>query len=291
MNINTHKIQNAMLKKILYADSGNGHTQEMLKTLQDIPAFQNCDLTILHVVSPQTSADALETKWEEGGKILSDIVKNVNIDPTKVSTILRQGEPKDVVCQVAQEIDADLILMGSRGLKRLESFLENSVSQYVFQLSDRPMLLVKDDIYIRKVKRVMLALDKSEAAQYALELTINMLKDYREAELYLVRVNPDLDANVDLSTADMEQNPVLASALAQAKRMGISTRCIVTGGKPGKKICQLAEDKNIDLLLLGSPDRRPSIAKSLVDLDRLLGSSLSDYIRVNANCPVLLVRK
>ncbi len=68
-------------------------------------------------------------------------------------------------------------------------------------------------------------------------------------------------------------------------------RCTVTGGKPGEKLCELAEDYNVDLLLLGSPDRRPSIAKSLPDLDRLLGTSLSDYIRVNAPCPVLLARK
>jgi nucleotide-binding universal stress UspA family protein len=47
---------------------------------------------------------------------------------------------------------------------------------------------------------------------------------------------------------------------------------------------------NIDLLLIGSPDRRPSIAKSFVDIDRLIGSSLSDYVRVNATCPVLLAR-
>jgi nucleotide-binding universal stress UspA family protein len=181
--------------------------------------------------------------------------------------------------------------MGSRGLTRLESFLENSVSQYVFQLSDRPMLLVKDDIYVCKIKRVMLALDKSESADYALELTLYMLRDYSEAELYLVRVNPDMKPDLELSTLDMEQNPILAPALAKAKRMGINTKCIVTGGRPGQQICKLAEDKNIDLLLLGSPDRRPSIAKNLVDLDRLLGTSLSDYIRVNADCPVLLVRK
>lgn len=280
-----------MLDKILYADSGTGHTQEMLKMLLDIPAFQNSEITILHVIPPQASADALADKWEEGGKVLSDIVKNVNINPTKVSTILKQGDPKDTVCNTAQEVNADLILMGSRGLTRLESFLENSVSQYVFQLSDRPMLLVKDDIYVRKIKRVMLALDKSESADYALELTLYLLRDYSEAELYLVRVNPDMKPDLELSTLEMEQNPILAPALAKAKRMGINTKCIVTGGRPGQQICKLAEDKNIDLLLLGSPDRRPSIAKNLVDLDRLLGTSLSDYIRVNANCPVLLVRK
>ncbi|NCO74388.1 MAG: universal stress protein [Cyanobacteria bacterium] len=280
-----------MLDKILYADSGTGHTQEMLKVLLDIPAFQHSEITVLHVIPPQASADTLAQKWEEGGKILSDIVTKVNIDPVKVSTILKQGDPKDIVCQVAQQTDTDLILMGSRGLKGLEAFLENSVSQYVFQLSDRPMLLVNDDIYVRKIKRVMLALDKSESADYALELALYMLKDYSEAELYLVRVNPDMKLDLELSTTEMEHNPILAPAVSKAKRFGIKTKCIVTGGRPGKQICQLVEDKNIDLLLLGSPDRRPSIAKNLVDLDRLLGTSLSDYIRVNANCPILLVRK
>jgi nucleotide-binding universal stress UspA family protein len=280
-----------MLDKILYADSGTGHTQEMLKMLLDIPAFQNSEIAILHVIPPQASADSLAQKWEEGGKVLSDIVKNVNINPTKVSTILKQGDPKDTVCNTAQEVNADLILMGSRGLTRLESFLENSVSQYVFQLSDRPMLLVKDDIYVRKIKRVMLALDKSESADYALELALYMLRDYSEAQLYLVRVNPDMSPDLALSSSEMEQNPILAPASAKAKRMGIKTKCIVTGGRPGKQICKLAEENDIDLLLLGSPDRRPSIAKNLVDLDRLLGTSLSDYIRVNANCPVLLIRK
>jgi len=54
--------------------------------------------------------------------------------------------------------------MGSRGLKRLQSILSNSVSQYVFQLSSRPMLLVKDDLYVKKINRIMVAMDSSEAA-------------------------------------------------------------------------------------------------------------------------------
>ena len=70
----------------------------------------------------------------------------------------------------------------------------------------------------------------------------------------------------------------------------MATRCYTSTGKPGEEICRLAEELNVDLLLLGSPDRRPSIAKSFVDIDRLVGASLSDYVRVNATCPVLLAR-
>lgn len=281
-----------MLDKILYADSGTGHTQEMLKVLMDLPAIKKAQLNILHVVPPQITTDAIAAKWEEGGKIIAGILENLQLEPSHVSTMLRQGEPKDTVCQVADEINADLIIMGSRGLKRLEAILENSVSQYVFQLTTHAMLLVKDDIYVKRIKRVMVALDKSAAAQYALDLALYLLRDYGEAELILARVNPDLKPDLlPLSKTEMENNPVLAPAAAKAKRMGVRYRCVVTGGKPGEQICQLAEEYNADLLMMGSPDRRPSVAKGLPDLDRLLGTSLSDYVRVNANCPVLLTRK
>lgn len=280
-----------MLDKILYADSGTGHTQEMLKMLLEMPAFRHSQINILHVVPNVVSAEAFAEKWEEGGKIIANVIKNVGLDPTKVVTILKQGDPKDVVCETAKEINADLIIMGSRGLQGLEAILENSVSQYVFQLTDRPMLLVKDDVYVKRIRRVMVALDKSAAAQMALEVTLYMLKDYPEATLYLAHVNPDMEPDVQLSEREMEQNSTLQPALQQAKRLGIPTKCVVRGGRPAKQICQMVDDYNIDLLILGSPDRRPSIAKSLVDLDRLLGNSLSDYVRVHANCPVMLVRK
>lgn len=280
-----------MLDKILYADSGLGHTQEMLRVLRDIPAIKKSAVTILHVIPPQITTEAVASKWEEGGKLIANILDKANLDPSKVSTMLRQGEPKDTVRQVAEEINADLIIMGSRGLKRIEAILENSVSQYVFQLTNRPMLLVKDDNYVKKIKRVMVALDKSPAAQHALDLALYLLRDYREAELILARVNPDLKSDIVLSKTEMEENPVLAPAAAKAKRMGIPYRCIVTGGKPGEQICKLAEEYNVDLLMLGSPERRPSVARTLPDLDRLLGTSLSDYVRVNATCPVLLARQ
>lgn len=282
----------SMLDKILYADSGTGTTQEMLKVLMDLPAVKKASLNILHVVPPQITTDAIAAKWEEGGKVIAGILDSLQIDPSRVSTMLRQGEPKDTVCQVADEINADLIIMGSRGLKRLEAILENSVSQYVFQLTNHPMLLVKDDIYVKKIKRVMVALDKSSVADYALELALYLLRDYGGAELILARVNPDLKPELlPLSKTEMENNPIVSEAAAKAKRMGVPYRCVVTGGRPGEQICKLADEYNADLLMLGSPDRRPSVAKALPDLDRLLGTSLSDYVRVNANCPVLLARK
>ncbi|MFN6567828.1 universal stress protein [Dendronalium sp. ChiSLP03b] len=280
-----------MIEKILLAVSGLGHAEEMLKTLKEIPSIQQANVTVLHVVPAQNTAAAMTGKWEEGGKILANAIQTLNLDPSQVSSILRQGEPKDVVCQVADEIDADLIIMGSRGLKRLQSILSNSVSQYVFQLSSRPMLLVKDDIYVKKIRRVMVAIDNSDAAKHCLSLALFLLRDIPGGQLILSNVTTDLRGKTsEVSEISPEKNPTLAAAVAEAQRQGVQARCFTSSGKPGEEICRLAEELNVDLLLLGSPDRRPSVAKSFVDIDRLVGASLSDYVRVNASCPVLLAR-
>jgi nucleotide-binding universal stress UspA family protein len=281
-----------MIKKILLAVSGLGHAEEMLKTLKDIPSIQEANVTVLHVVPPQTTTEAMTSKWEEGGKILANAIQYLNLNPGTISSILRQGDPKDVVCKVADEMDADLIIMGSRGLKRLQSILSNSVSQYVFQLSSRPMLLVKDDIYVKKINRVMVAMDKSDAAKQCLSLALFLIKDIKGSQLILSNVKTDLGGKAVGVTNDVKvgQDPVLDEAIALARKYGVEPRCVSSSGKPGEEICRLASYLSVDLLLLGSPDRRPSIAKSFVDIDRLVGSSLSDYVRVNATCPVLLAR-
>jgi nucleotide-binding universal stress UspA family protein len=281
-----------MIEKILLADSGTGHSEEMLKSLMDIPSVQNASVTVLHVVSPQVSSDVMTEKWEQGGKLLAEAIQRLDLNPSKVTAMLREGDPKDVVCQVAEEIDTSLIIMGSRGLKRLQSILENSVSQYVFQLASRPMLLVRDDIYVKKIRRILVALDRSDTAKYCLDLALGFAREIDGSELILVHTTPDLKRNPnELFEGRAEDDPVLGEAVAAAKRLGISYKCVAPAGKPGERICQLADELNVDLLMLGSPDRRPSIAKNLPDLDRLLGQSLSDYVRVYATCPVMLVRQ
>jgi nucleotide-binding universal stress UspA family protein len=263
----------------------------MMKTLKEMPSIQSAKVTVLHVVPPQSTAAAMTDKWEEGGKILANAIQSLDLDPSRVSSILRQGDPKDVVCQVAEEMDADLIVMGSRGLKRLQSILANSVSQYVFQLSSRPMLLVKDDIYVKRIKRIMVAMDNSDAAKNCLNLALFLLRGVTGGQLILANINTDLGGKLSgITDIKPEKNSVLGNAVAESEKQGIPVRCVASSGRPGEEICRLSEELNIDLLLLGSPDRRPSIAKSFVDLDRLVGASLSDYVRVNASCPVLLAR-
>ncbi|MEL6488683.1 MAG: universal stress protein [Cyanobacteria bacterium J06621_3] len=281
-----------MIENILLADSGTGNTRDMMKMLMQIPRIRRSRLTILHVVPTQSSAAAMATAWEQGGKTLAEAVTELDLDPSRVNAVLREGEPKDMVGEVANETDSDLIVMGSRGLKGLKAIVGNSVSQYVFQLSSRPMLLVKDDLYaIKPIKRILVALDKSDSAQAGLDVAIDMARNIDNSELILVHTISKLRGRLDDAiTENPETDPLIADAIVKVRRMGIRYRCMAPQGKPGIRLCELVDQLNVNLLILGSPDRRPTIAKAMPDLDRLLGESLSDYMRVYANCPVLLTR-
>ncbi len=273
-----------MIEKILVAVAGRGLCEQMLKMLMEIPSIKKASVTVLHVVPPQVTADAMAAKLEEGGKILAEAIQSLNLEPSQVTAELKQGDPKTTVYEMGNEINADLIIIGSRGLGRLQSILENSVSQYVFQLTSRSMLLVKDDIYVKRLNRIMVAMNKSDSAKQSLNLALSLLREIKGSEIILVHVNPPKPND------SPQTDPVLLAAAAEAKRYGVSSRCLTATGKVGQEICRIAEESNVDLLILGSPDRRPSIAKSFIDIDRLVSDSLSDYVRVYANCPVLLAR-
>jgi nucleotide-binding universal stress UspA family protein len=278
-----------MIEKILLADVGRGSSEKMLLALMQIPYLQRAQVTLLHVVSTQTSETEMALKRAEGQTLMEHAILNLNLDPSKTLTMIREGDPKGVVCAVAEELDTDLIIMGSRGLRRLQSIVSNSVSQYVFQLSSKPMLLVKDDVFVREIEHIAVAIDASEASKQCLELALFLLRDMPNSTLNLIRVDPN--ASEELIGNAAAQDPLIAEAIKQAVRFNVNTRGFVgTGKNIGKAICRLAASTKTDLLILGSPDRRPSIAKNMPDLDRLLGNSLSDYVRVNANCPVLLAR-
>ncbi len=274
-----------MIDHVLLAVDGSGRSREQLNMLLPLPSFARAQITVLHVVPVAASAEGLTEYRLAGERILDKESKNLRVQAEhRVVTLLREGDPKDVVCRVAEELNPSLLIMGSRGMGRLQAILANSVSQYVFQIAAVPMLLVKDDIYIKSIRSLMVAIDGSTAAKDCLNFAIQLLQGSSGLELNLVRVLRRAEEG------DAGTDPALLEAQGILTRLGINHRTFWRVGESGREICAAAAEANTSLLLLGSPDRRPEIARNLPDLDRLLGGSVSDYVRVNAPCPVLLTR-
>jgi nucleotide-binding universal stress UspA family protein len=277
-----------VFRNLLIADSGKGHVEEMVRMLRDIPTLRQARINLLHVVSEQVGENFQE-HWQKSAGLVAEAVSRLGLDPSEVNTIIRQGDAKQTVLKVADELNADLIVMGSRGLSRLQSILSNSASQYVFQLSTRPMLLVRDDLYVRHINRVMVTVDGTGVGDDAIKLACELVRDIPGGSLLGVHVSRQdiVPSRGGKSPAD----EALAKAVQRARSWGVEMQPLHRSGDIGRSVCGAAEETKVDLLVIASQDRRPVVARGLVDIDRLLGSSVSDYIRVHAPAPVLLVRE
>lgn len=270
-----------MFESILLTVDGSGRSREMMNMLLQLPSMQRTQITILHVIPMQSTVEGVTEYRLAGERILEKERSELKLGSGNSSVaIVKEGDAKDIVCRVAEELKPNLLVMGSRGMGRLQSILNNSVSTYVFQIASVPMLLVKDDVYIKSIRNVMVALNNSTSGQQALDEAIAIISGLKDAAIYLVRVAKNKD----------ESDPVVDKAIEKLKRLNIPYKVFLQTGDTAKAICKAAEESNTSLLVLGSPDRRPSIAKGIPDLDRLLGASISDYVRVNATCPIILTR-
>jgi nucleotide-binding universal stress UspA family protein len=277
-----------VFRNLLVADSGKGQVEDMVRILRDIPPCRQAKVTLLHVIPEQVGTD-LEEHRARSQSLVDEALTRIGLSDAEATTLVRQGDTKQTVLRVADEINADLIVMGSRGLGRLQSILANSASQYVFQLSTRPMLLVRDDLYVRAVNRVLVTVDGTGVGDDAIRLACELVRDIPGGTLIGVHVTRQ-----DLAPSRGGRTPadeVLDKAVQRARALGVTMTPLHRTGEIGRTVCAAVDETRADLVVIASQDRRPLVAKGLVDLDRLLGSSVSDFIRVHAQAPVLLVRE
>ncbi|EOY09647.1 hypothetical protein QUC31_010406 [Theobroma cacao] len=82
------------------------------------------------------------------------------------------------------------------------------------------------------------------------------------------------------------QNQISKELLFHASQMckdkSIKVKSLILEGDPKEKICQVIEQMQVDLLVVGS--------RKLGKIKRALLGSVSDYCAHNANCPVLIVK-
>ncbi|HJK78817.1 universal stress protein [Methanocorpusculum vombati] len=137
-----------MFTRILVALDGSEISRIAYSRALELAREDNAELHVITVVnSPHIWKDdspANQTRTETDAKMLLDELENtakeagVSFTPHLVS-----GHPGDRIVSTADEIDADLILVGSLGKSHLDRLLLGSVSAYVTQYSMRNILVIR----------------------------------------------------------------------------------------------------------------------------------------------------
>ena len=128
-----------MFKTVLFPLNRSQETRQAIHVVLDVVQKYQARLYVLSV----NDADATESDRQSSQELLKEIEAHFEKEGVTVESKLAEGKAAFVICDFADEIEADLIIMGSRGESLIEDHPESeSVSQKVINLSPCPVLVV-----------------------------------------------------------------------------------------------------------------------------------------------------
>ncbi|XP_030925438.1 uncharacterized protein LOC115952404 [Quercus lobata] len=80
---------------------------------------------------------------ESSAMLLSRALQLCKDKMVKAETLVLDGDPKDMICHAAEQMHADLLVVGSRGLGMIKRAFLGSVSDYCAHHAKCPVLIVR----------------------------------------------------------------------------------------------------------------------------------------------------
>jgi nucleotide-binding universal stress UspA family protein len=252
-------------------------------------------VTILDALVWQVPQSLRGAEQEWANKLTEAACAELRRDGVEVSAATPRGAPAYEILAAADAFNADLIVMGSRGLSGLEGFLLGSVARNVAKHAKRPVLLGRE--LRHDLRRVLLALDGSTHAEHALRFTAKLplpagtqvvvATVVRPYEPYAA-TGPEFLTGLativeDVRKEQREQARLLVQgARNRLTRVGKDVVTVVREGDPSRELLALVESEQADLVIAG--------ARGTSLIQGLLTGSVADRLLHACPCSILLVR-
>ena len=97
---------------------------------------------IMSRVSVSSLGDEFKKIATEAKNDMKNLVKELEADDIKCEYILRDGIPADIIVKLSNEMDIDLIVMGTNGRDSLSDYIVGSTTQKVVEKSKCPVLVM-----------------------------------------------------------------------------------------------------------------------------------------------------
>lgn len=213
------------------------------------------------------------------------------LDGDAVRTALRTGEPSGTILDYAEEVDADLLVMGTHGRTGVDHFVTGSVTERVLRRADAPVLTVtaNDRSHPDGFERILLPTDGSDPAAAAVDHAAAVAErtDATVHVLYVVDArsfsgDPDFGLPADLNERFVAMGDRATGEVADRLRArGVDVVTEVRTGVPSADILAYADEEEVDLVAMGTAGR--------TGVGRYLLGSTTERVVRHANAPVLAV--
>jgi len=279
-------------RKILVAVDSSESSRNALHQAFKLANEEKCWITVTSVVPPYEGEieilgvkdirAALRKPCEDA---LAEVQKIARTERMLVKTVCEEGEVYERIVDLADAENCDVIVMGRRGLRRIERTLIGSVTARVIGHTQRDVLVVPNGTTVGW-KTIVLATDGSKYSAAAAERAIAFAKSYggELKVLSVVDVPSEFYAEAPKAVEDLVRKAkgFVADVKKQAEAAGVPAETFVGEAEAYQAVNNLAQEQKADMIVLGSHGR--------TGLRRLLMGSVTEAVIGHASCPVLVVK-
>ena len=301
------------LEKILYTTDFGESAEEALRYAAMLAGEYGAELHLLHViclfnegeVKPDEVFKQMEQHVENYAEQLHQAAhaaidrkiedhKSHNLEMFK--HIERGFAPYEEIIRTAEELDVDLVVMGTYGRGGVAHFLFGSTAEQLVRTIKCPVLTVRHHAprsqNPRQINNILFPTDFSEYSKKALPYAVSFAERYG-ATLHVLhvfeqRVHPAfyiMDKSTPFDLDDSLRDRALDALdefVYPDLRNRISFNCEVTSGTPFVEIINFARERKIDLIVIAT--------HGLTGLEHMLIGSTTERVVRKAPCPVLSVK-
>lgn len=284
--------------RILLPTDFSETARQALSFAAHLAARHGAALHILHVqtpeegwsqppgVEPPTTQDELAECARQAAEGLGDPTATEGHDLSLVRDTVEAASVPEAVVDYAEAHGMDLIVMGTARRSGLRTLFPQSTASAVVRQASCPVLTVLDDPdnVPGAIDRIFVPYDFSEHAAQAVRYG-EVLADFYGADLVLVHVLQELmvPMEYEVEVPDVDQAEVKARAESALEEVSDRDhRVLVTSGHPARRIVELAEDNEADLLVIATHGR--------TGVRRMLLGSVAEQVIRQAPCPVFTVK-
>lgn len=141
-----------MFNKILIAIDGSNVSKSALQNAIDEAKAWNAELHAIYVIETgmlssipiDNTLEVIYTLLENEGESTMEFTQKVASDAgVDINTYIKQGHAGNEILNLAEELNADLIILGSHGKSDIDRFLLGSVTTYVVRHSKITTMVVR----------------------------------------------------------------------------------------------------------------------------------------------------
>lgn len=269
--------------RILYATDGSSQARAAATLLNGLNLSPRDNISVLTVRGQQNELNA------------EDIFRAARTDLSETLAVIdtheREGYPDEEILNACQDLSADLLTIGAKGISSFARFFLGGVTTRVMRYALCSVLIARPAR--TSTRRVVMAFDGSDSARAAAAFLLAFPLP-AEAEVQLLTVLPSrypgpphygpvsMPHGVDELTVVRD----LSVHNDYFRETGRQTSTHVEKGDPAAALLDYVEKNNSDLIVLGShgsslPER----------FHRFLLGSVSEKVACYAPCSILLMKR